>query len=123
MAEIIAVGVYLLLGVTIAVGIVAMFQKRPVVEPISRGHSDSLRPLATLATIAEEANRHSRPDLSTLPWRPGSPLVPAEGNSPKAIPTLDELSERLAVLEVRVDEISGVRATSVIRTNETVGIS
>ena len=67
MDGIIGVGVHLLLGVAIAVGIIAAFQKRSVAEPISQGHSDSLGPLATLATIAEEAHRQSPPDPNPLP--------------------------------------------------------
>jgi hypothetical protein len=123
MYEIIAVGVYLLLGVTIAVGIAAVFQKRSVEEPISHGHSANLGPLAALATIAEEAHRHSPPDLNPLPWTPPSSLGPVGDNSPKAIPTLVELSERLGVLEARLDQIAHARETSINRSSETVRMS
>jgi len=110
-----------LLGVTIAVGITAVFQKRPVAAPISHGHSASLGPLATLATIAEEANRQSPPDLHPLPWTPAAALVPVGDEGPKAI-TLTELSERLDVVEARLDHIAGGPETSFNRTTDTVRV-
>ena len=123
MDEIIAVGVYLLLGVTIAVAIVAIFQKRSVEEPISQGHSGSSAHLSALAAIAEEAHRHSPPDLSALPWTPASSLVPVGDDSPKAIPNLVELSKRLDALEARLDRIAGGPETSFNRTRDTVRLS
>ena len=122
MDGIIGVGVHLLLGVAIVVGIIAAFQKRSVAEPISQGRSGSLAPLAALA-MAEETHRHSPLDLNTLPWSPASPLVRVEDDSPKAIPTLDELSERLGVVEARLDQIAGVRETFVNRSSEIVRLS
>jgi len=73
--------------------------------------------------MAEETHRHSPPDLNTLPWSPASPLVRVEDDSPKAIPTLDELSERLGVVEARLDQIAGVRETFVNRSSEIVRLS
>ena len=119
MYEMIAVGVYLLLAVAIAVGIIALFQKRSVEEPISQGHSGRLAPLAALAAIAEEAHRHSRPDLSALPWTPASALAPGEDDGL----TLTKLSERLHVVEARLDHIAGGQETSFTRTRDAVRLS
>jgi hypothetical protein len=116
MSWIVGVGVYLLLGLVIAVGIIAVFHK----EPTSKSRLGSSAPLAALAVIAEEAHRHSPPDLNPLPWTPASPLVPVGDDSPKAIPTVVELSERLDGLEARLDQIGGVRETSFNRSSETV---
>jgi hypothetical protein len=119
MSGIVGVGVYLLLGLVIAVGIIAVFHK----EPTNKSRLGSSAPLAALAVIAEEAHRHSPPDLNPLPWTPASPLVPVGDDSLKAIPTLAELSERLDVLEARLDQIAGVRETSFNTNSETVRLS
>ena len=123
MSGIVGVGVYLSLGFVIAVGIIAVFHKGLLEEPTSKSRLGSSAPLAALAVIAEEAHRHSPPALNSLPWTPASPLVPVGDESPKAIPTLVELSERLDVLEARLDQIAGVRETSFNRNSETVRLS
>lgn len=105
MSEVIGVGVYLLLGLVIAVGIIAIFRNGAAVKtPASR----SLAPLVALAAIAEDAQRHNRRDQHALPWAIPPALVPMEGQTESdiATPTLQELSQRLDVMESRLHRIT-----------------
>ncbi len=103
----IGIGVYLLLGLAIVVGVIAVFQNS--LSRQRREPSGSLAPLEALANIAEEAHRHNPPEQTALPWIPPPAPVAVQADSPQKTPTpsLAEISERLKVLEFRVDQISG----------------
>src|SRR5215203_3776824 len=123
MSGIVGVGMYLLLGLVIVVAIISVSQSSLEERRSSQGHPTDLAPLTALAAIAEEAQRHSAPDLSALPWAPASPLAPLGESCPQAPPTLLELSKRVERLEAQLESIGGLPETSVNRSSKPAQLS
>jgi hypothetical protein len=105
MYEAVGIGVYLVLGLVILVAILAVFRN---------GEREGLTPLTTLLNIAEEAHRHpdkraqpwASPSAHALPWVIPPAPVGAYAKNQKATPTLGEISERLDVIEARLNLIA-----------------
>ena len=105
MDAIIGVGIYLMLGLAIAVAIIAVFRYAPADVKSGDTISYSRAPLAALVDIAEEAQRDRR-DQHVLPWEIPTAALAPDHDSHKAAPTLEQISQRLDVLESRLRRIT-----------------
>ena len=120
MNEAIGAAVYLVLALTIAVGIWAVFLTgRPVRKAGATARTQS-RP-APIAKVSEKgrrpnphaAHRHvvprAAPQEHALPWVIPTALTPAVtyGDSKKATMSVEELSERLVAIESQLKRIGG----------------
>ena len=106
MQEAVGVGVCIILGLIIAVAVIAVVQDAARREESRNATTGGLAPLAVLADIAEEVHRHGKRE-HVLPWAisPASSPVRAHADSHKRT-TLEELSERIHVIEARLDRMT-----------------
>ena len=112
MNETIGAAVYFVLALAIALGVRAAFSKAGPKKKMNRVTAHTRSPLAALAEIAEEAQRQnpSAEHEHALPWVIPTALAPVGTyiENKKAATTVEEISERLEVIESRLDRITGL---------------
>jgi hypothetical protein len=112
--ELIGAAVYLVLALAVAVGARAVFTTARPKKMLNSVTARTQSPLAVLAEIVEEAEAQRQNSSSehehALPWviPTDSAPVAAYMENKKAPTTIEEIAERLVVVESRLDRITGI---------------